>query len=217
MRPLAEIETACNAHGLTVLGGFSPDPDDQGLDGCGSLLMLGPKEGFWELFSASPEYLDHAPHPLDRWSERVLGTLADDLGATKPLFPFGGPPYAPFISWALRTDRVFSSPVGLLVHSEHGLMVSFRGALAFAEDVEVPPNVQSPCESCEGRPCENACPVGALSPETYNTVACRSYLDKPAGDDCRNGGCLVRRACPLDGAKRVEAQSGFHMAAFKGN
>ena len=78
------------------------------------------------------------PDPVDRWSRRVIGRLACDLGA-KALFPFGGPPYHPFYQWALRTGRAWESPVRLLVHDTQGLMVSFRGALALREAMAVPP------------------------------------------------------------------------------
>ena len=45
--------------------------------------------GGWDALAKSPEAADGAAHPLDRWSERVIGRLARELGA-KALFPFGG-------------------------------------------------------------------------------------------------------------------------------
>jgi epoxyqueuosine reductase len=53
--------------------------------------------------------------------------MACDLGA-KALFPFGGPPWHPFIAWAKRSGRAWESPVGFLVHDQAGLMVSYRAA-----------------------------------------------------------------------------------------
>jgi hypothetical protein len=47
------------------------------------------------------EFRDGRPDPIDRWSRRVIGHMACDLGA-KALFPFGGPPWHPFIAWAKR-------------------------------------------------------------------------------------------------------------------
>ena len=49
----------------------------------------------WEAFAASPEASDGLADPLDRWSRRLIESLARDLGA-KALFPFGGPPFLPF-------------------------------------------------------------------------------------------------------------------------
>src|SRR3989338_1976491 len=82
------------------------------------------------------------------WGGRggLLGGMACDLGA-KALFPFGGPPYHPFYQWALRTGRVWDSPVRLLVQAEQGLMVSFRGVLALKQVIEVPAVAARPCDS----------------------------------------------------------------------
>lgn len=215
MRKLTDIETTLNSEALSVLGGFVPNAADSTPEGCKGLLLVGPAPGFWNWFQKSPEYLDGKPHPLDRWSRRVLNAMGKSLSA-EALFPFGGPPYAPFISWALKSERCFSSPVGLLVHADHGLMVSYRGALAFDEPVELPQPAENPCETCEDQPCASACPVGMLTPSEYDTAGCRSYLRGPEGENCYNNGCLVRRACPKVGAQRPEAQSGFHMSAFQG-
>ena len=142
---------------LEVLGGFTVADGEAGFPpGTRTLLMLGPQEpGFWPHLTAQPEWQDGQPDPVDRWSRRVIGQLACDLGA-KALFPFGGPPYHPFYQWALRTGRVWDSPVRLLVHASQGLMVSFRGALALKQAIEVPPPETAPCVTC-ARPCLAAC------------------------------------------------------------
>ena len=59
----------------------------------------------WSAFAASPEASDELAHPLDRWSQRLIGRLAGELGA-KALFPFGGPPFWPFQQWARRAEPV---------------------------------------------------------------------------------------------------------------
>src|SRR3989338_3943717 len=115
------------------------------------------------------------------------GGMACDLGA-KALFPFGGPPYHPFYQWALRTGRVWDSPVRLLVQAEQGLMVSFRGVLALKQVIEVPAVAARPCDSC-AKPCLAACPAGALGAAGYDVPACHGFLDSAAGADCINFGC----------------------------
>ena len=197
---------------LAVLGGFACIDGDTVPAGTRTVLLLGPREpGFWAHMRAEPEW--GAVDPVDRWSRRVIGGLACDLGA-KALFPFGGPPYHPFQAWALRTGRMWQSPVRLLVHADQGLMVSFRGALALREAVEVPLPVASVCGGCAA-PCLRACPVGALGEQGYDVPACHSFLDRQAGDDCMSGGCLVRRACPVSlGYARIPEQSAYHMRQF---
>ncbi|MES2435137.1 MAG: ferredoxin [Pseudomonadota bacterium] len=210
---LAEIEATAARHHLTVLGGFACE-DETGLPkATRSVLLLGPAEpGYWPHIKAQPEWQDGKADPIDRWSRRVIGRMACDLGA-KALFPFGGAPYHPFYRWALRTGRVWDSPVRLLVQAEQGLMVSFRGALALKERVEVPCAV-SPCEGC-ARPCVSACPAGALDAAGYDVPACHAYLNGPSGGDCMNFGCAVRRACPVSvGYARLAEHSAYHMGTF---
>jgi hypothetical protein len=198
---------------LDVLGGFAVADGEEGFPaGTRTLLLLGPLEpGFWPHLKAQPEW--DGPDPVDRWSRRVIGRIACDLGA-KALFPFGGPPYHPFYRWALRTGRVWDSPVRLLVQAEQGLIVSFRGALALKEALDVPPPAVKPCDGCAA-PCLTACPPGALTGEGYDVPACHAFLDQPEGSECLTGGCLVRRACPVSQSyARLPEQSGYHMRQF---
>ncbi|MBC7480215.1 MAG: ferredoxin, partial [Pseudorhodobacter sp.] len=176
-------------------------------------LLIGPQEpGFWPHLQAQPEW--GAPDPVGRWSRRVIGRVACDLGA-KALFPFGGPPYQPFYAWALRSGAVWDSPIKLLVHGEQGLFVSFRGALALKERVDLPPAPVKPCDSCVTKPCLTACPVGALTAAGYDVPSCHAYLDSPDGGTCLTGGCLVRASCPVSqGYARMAEQSAYHMRQF---
>jgi len=198
-------------HGLEVLATVAPAPGDTLPPGTRGLALVGPAgPAFWDIFRAAPEAADGRPDPLDRWSRRVLDGVAARVGGTA-LYPFGGPPWHPFIAWALRSGQVFASPVTLLVHPRHGLFVSFRGALALPEPLPAAP-AANPCETCRGKPCRTACPPGALTPGGYDIPACHAHLDRPQGADCLSG-CLVRRACPV-GRRQPPEQSAFHMAAF---
>jgi hypothetical protein len=214
---LADIETRLEPERLAVFGGFHPAPGEPDVPaGTATLLLLGPREpGFWAHVTSSPEWRDGRPDPLDRWSRRVIGRIACDLGA-KALFPFSGPPWLPFFAWALRTGRAWTSPVRLLVHDRAGLMVSFRGALALRARIALPsPPSSPPCDSCAGQPCRSACPAGALLPEGYDVPACHAFLDTPGGRDCMDLGCAVRRACPVSQAYgRLPGQSAYHMRRF---
>jgi hypothetical protein len=109
------------------------------------------------------------------------------------------------------------SPLGLLIHPVDGLWRGYRGALAFAESLAVPPirAAVSPCETCLARPCLSACPVGAFTGASYDVAACAAHLGRAAGRACMEGGCLARRACPV-GAERAQEprEAAFHMQAF---
>lgn len=213
---LTEIEHLVQTEALCVFGAFHPSAEDLTPDGTRTLLLLGPREpGFWVHVTASPEFQDGAPNPLDRWSQRVISALAATLNATA-LFPFGGPPYQPFLRWAERSGRAWQSPAGPLVHDMAGMMVSYRGALALTEALDLPAPPSKPCDSC-AQPCLTACPVSALSADQgYELTACHTHLDTTAGSEtCMAAGCLSRRACPISqGYARLPDQSAFHMASF---
>lgn len=195
--------------GLQVLGHCPTVPAD-GV-GDGTLHMIGPDEPrFWSVFAASPEYADGAPDPLDRWSRRVLDDVAQAHGG-RAIFPFGGPPYAPFYTWALRTGRAWPSPIGFLVHDTAGLFVSFRGAILIPDTVEATGTAQ-PCETC-AQPCKSACPVGAFD-NGYDVAACKAHVASDAGVLCRTQGCRARAACPVGQGLRLPEQAAFHMEAF---
>lgn len=223
MKP-SDLVEALAPHGLVLRGGFYPDPED-GVpplrDGrpAGTVLLIGNVgPALWRAFAANGAD-DDGPHPLDRWTRRVLTSVARRCLAT-PLFPFDGPPHLPFQRWARRAEpAVAPSPLGILIHPDYGLWHAYRGALAFAECLPLPPPDRrpSPCQSCAARPCLDACPVGAFTGEAYRVDACRAHIDDPAGADCLSLGCRARRACPIgrDYAYTAE-QAAFHMRAFRG-
>ena len=214
---LHDLDTAARRLGLAVRGAFHPNADDDAPADCETLVLLGPDEPeFWAVFQASPEIADEQPHPLDRWSRRVVMSLSETWDATA-IFPYDGPPYAPFLRWAERTGSNWSSPMGLLVHEDAGLFISFRAALALPVRLMLPTPRTSPCEACETKPCTVACPVGALvAGQDYDVPRCVAHVTSPDGAECRQG-CLVRRACPVSQAfGRRPEQSAFHMRAFLG-
>lgn len=180
-------------------------------DGHRTITLIGPDEpAFWGIFGESPEFADGEPDPMDRWSKRVLGAVAATLDA-EALFPFGGPPYAPFFAWAKQSGRFWASPINFLVHDEAGLFVSFRGAIRWQATPRLG-TAQQPCLTCDA-PCATACPVGAFD-DGYDVAACKAYVASDAGADCRTRGCLARRACPVGQGTRLPAQATFHMEAF---
>lgn len=204
---LAEIKQAANEVGLLTMGALHEDG--------GTVVLLGTGPRFWPIFSASPEYLDGVPDPVDRWSKRVVGALSHQFAATCQ-FPSDGPPYPPFIRWALDSGRFFQSPVGMMVHPDVGLMISLRGALLLPMALALPQESgTSPCRDCPA-PCTTACPVQALSATApYEVATCHTFLDSDEGADCMARGCIARRACPHSfKAGRPDAQSALHMRSF---
>ncbi len=216
---LADLRAAVEAIGLALRGGFVLDEAERTgwLASARTVLLLGfvGAQG-WPAFAESPEAEDGRQHALDRWSRRLVTTLAEGAGATA-LFPFEGPPYWPFQAWALRAESVAPSPLGLLIHPRYGLWHSYRGALAIAEALELPARAEaeSPCASCAERPCLSACPVDAFTPAGYEVIGCADALRAAEGRACMEGGCLARRACPVGREfAPTAARAAFHMRAF---
>lgn len=221
---LSAVSAALGEAGLIALGAFHPMPEDRvpALDHgapAGTLVVIGNAgPAMWRMFSAAPEARDGAPDPLDRWSARVIGALAARWRGAM-LFPFGGPPHRPFVAWAKRAGPVAESPLGILIHPDYGLWHAYRGAIAFAARLPLPaPDPRPrPCDTCAGRPCLAACPVGAFTGAAYDAGACVRHISAPEGADCMERGCGARLACPVGPAYRsAPAQAGFHMRAFLG-
>ena len=218
------IEAELGEQGLLVFGGFAPEaadavpalPDGRA---AGTLLMVGNAgPAVWAAFAAAPEAGDGAPDPLDRWSKRVLGRLAEAQGGTA-IFPSDGPPYPPFVAWAKRAAPVRESPLGMLIHPVYGLWHAYRGALALPARLDLPKPAATayPCETCADKPCLTTCPVDAFGPDGYAVADCVAHIATPAGADCLDLGCRARRACPI-GRDYVydPPQARFHMEAFLG-
>ncbi len=216
-----EIREAAEAEGLALTGWFYPRPEDKAPVGAQTMLLLGyGGPALWSAFKASAEASDGHRHGLDRWSRRVITALADRFGG-EALFPFGGPPYQPFIRWTYAGEPIHQSKLGMSIHPERGLWSGWRGGIALPERLALPERFHSeisgdhPCEPCPA-PCLSACPVGAFSAGGYDTVACRAHLNSSEGAPCRAAGCLARRACPVgrDYAQSAE-QAAFHLEAFR--
>jgi ferredoxin len=214
-----DVQRAIVAQGLSPRGAFHPDAADLP-DGrrTGTLVLVGfAGSTNWSAFAAAPEAVDGTPDALDRWSRRVVGEIARDLGADA-LFPFDGPPWHPFQRWGRKAEPLHPSPLDMLIHPDWGLWHSWRGALAFRERLDLPqldprPN---PCERCLEKPCLSACPVGAFASGGFDVAACTVHIGAPQGGDCMDQGCRARRACPVGAEYRYGPdQAQFHMRAFR--
>lgn len=216
------IAEAVGAHGLVARGGFHPEAPD-GVPALAdgrptrTLIIIGSVGGSaWPSFALSRERSDGSADPLDRWTRRILLAIAREFDAAA-LFPFGGPPHLPFQRWAQRAEPVAPSPLGILIHPDHGLWHAYRGALAFARQLDLPARGDRPraCDACTTKPCLSACPVGAFADLGYNVARCIDHVVAPAGQACRSGGCRARLACPVGRhLAHDEAQARFHMDAF---
>lgn len=223
MIELEQIAQRIQTVGLSLRGGFHPIADDAvpllpSGRLAGTLVLIGNVgAAMWPTFSNSSQARMDLENSLDAWTHQVLTDLAEACSADAVYFPFGGPPHLPFIRWAKRAESIFESPLGMLIHPEHGLWHAYRGALAFAQTLSLPqrdPKLR-PCDVCPDQPCLSACPVGAFSSGVYHVSRCTQHLLESDNQDCSGQGCRARRACPIgrDG-RYTPAQASYHMHAF---
>lgn len=219
---LDTISVGLAAHGLMLRGGFVFGAEENAPPGpsggpARTVILVGQAGASpWPHFTA---WWDSRPaamaDPLDAWCREVIGAVAAEVGA-RAVSP-SDRPYLPFQQWAMRAEGLKPSPLGILMHPEYGLWHAYRGALLF--DVEMPPAppraAEHLCDACAGKPCLQACPVGAHAQSGFDHAACLAHVRGAAGGGCRDDGCLDRNACPHGGAWRYPAEvQAFHMAAF---
>lgn len=217
----ARIRERARALGLIARGGFYPCADDavpplaHGRPARTVVLIGNAGDSMWPVFSVSREARDGRPHPLDRWSRRVIGAIAGEFDGAG-CFPNDGPPWPPFVAWAKRAEPVTESPIGILVHPDYGLWHAWRGVILLDRRIALPaPDRRPPpCDTCVDQPCRSGCPVGAFDPRGYDVSACVDFLSGDGGLRC-GGGCLARRACPVGQAYNYpRAQQALHLDAF---
>lgn len=211
MAEFARLRRKLGKHGLSIIGSFEPDLAEMG-DTRAVILIGNAGSAMWRRLDPRPS--DPADHTIDLWAREVLEPLAEECGAAV-VFPFDGPPYQPFVSWAFQTGRCFKSPLGMAIHDTYGLWFALRGAFLFNQELDLEMmQAASPCDSCEDKPCLAACPVDAFNGEAYDFATCRSHVAaRPNG--CSDAGCLARRACPVGREMTYEpAHAAYHMRSF---
>ncbi len=223
LEPLRVLEKRLAPCGILLRGAFhfndreGPQLNDGNF--VRTLVLLGNIGGsLWEPFARWREEQPDkgGDHSLDLWSRKTIQPIADELGAAA-YFP-SDKPWWPFQQWAMRAEGLRASPLGLLIHPEYGLWHGYRGALGFADvlQIDLSPASDCPCDTCLTKPCLNACPANSISESRFDVVSCRSFLASEQGQaGCMVSGCEARNACPVGADYRLPVeQLAFHMAAL---
>lgn len=227
---LTQLIERLDDYGLVCFGGLEITANEcaegsEMLIGQKGLLIGNAGSSMWRVFSKSDEYSDGEPNPMNLWTKRILDDIAQSLGAMV-VYPFDEP-YWPFQRIAQKASASRSSPLGILIHPEYGLWHAFRG-LVFLQDAcdfesqisalsEYSKSLNHPCDSCQDKPCLNACPVNAFSGTRLDVNACFNHLDDNNGPDCLLLGCQARCACPIANERQYDnAQIQFHMKSYRG-
>ena len=165
----------------------------------------------------SAEASDGLPDPLDRWSQRVIGSIASELprwpsiqADPLPRYPFKG--LRPAANLCTEVRSVCSS-----IHSGGSGTPIAAHSFVLPDRISLPrlAPAASPCSACATQPCLSSCPVQAFRSGSFHLELCLDHVLSAAGSECRERGCRARRACPVGADYRyIEAQARFHMLAF---
>jgi hypothetical protein len=174
---------------------------------------------FFERFEQSPEAADGWPHPLDRFTGRVVAALAADtlpaLGIAHALYyPFAGQaPLIPFQRLGRAAGLGAPGPLGLQIHPQFGPWWAYRALLVVVTHDALALAGDAPGDGCAGcpAPCVEACPAGAVARAGFSVPAC--HARRLSAEPCRLS-CAARIACIRGPAFRYsERQLAFHMRA----
>jgi len=207
---LADIDRHLDGTGLFVRGAFHPAPDDAvpalaaGRAAATAVLVGNAGKAMWGAFRRDTPVLA-GKDPLDTWIDGHLERVAAALGAG--LIYATRKPWPPIQRWALRAGGVFRSPIGILIHPEYGLWHVYRGALLFAEKLDLPSPLggEGPGMRARGRESDvdgGPSPLAPLPQGERRESPCDSCAKKP---------CLT--TCPVD----AFSPSGFDALACVGH
>lgn len=137
--------------------------------------------------------------PVDDFSISVATDYIELLGmGTRAMIIYPSNYQISLTKLAERAGWSFSTPMGVMIHPEFGPWFAYRAVLLVRPRLEAsaPLNASSPCESCADRPCQSACPSGAVGEiGEFALETCSRYrlLDE---SPCERK-CLSRIACPV--------------------
>lgn len=180
-----------------------------------ALLMASGGRSLWRALQVSPER--DGPHPVDRYTRRVVGEVVARLGTTGRAASgllacdrHGGA-YADFVALGRAAGLGTPGRLGLLLHPVFGPWLSIRAVVLTGEAWPETPPLEGfdPCAGCPA-PCAQACPGGAPRDEGFDLAACDATRRITPACASR---CEARHACLLgpEHAYPPEAEA-HHMA-----
>ncbi|MBC7537965.1 MAG: hypothetical protein H7281_04040 [Bacteriovorax sp.] len=173
-----------------------------------TLCIIG--SGGRDLWKHLTHPLNEILHPIDNFSIETMKKLEDNI---QILFPHP--------QWNIPLQRIGrflnisrASLLGLDINKDYGPWFAFRGAFLTKTKIGEMKyeNFNSPCETCETKPCISACPTNAVAKigESFKLNLCADHRLKLASS-CADR-CLARLACPYqDQHKYKLEQIQYHM------
>lgn len=169
----------------------------------------------------TPYDLQTTPNPFDERAVALLEPLLVHLRTWDPRASIVYPSSSSTVNlmaWLTAARVQYSSRLGIGIRPDCGTFFAVRGAVEtqlpevarvwLAERFPPLPSAPSPCETCEQRPCQSACPAAAVT-ANFNLERCVSHRLEEASS-CAYG-CAARLACPVGAGFRYSvAQTRYH-------
>lgn len=165
-----------------------------------------------DLWNHLPHPLSPEDHPIDLFSIEQIKKIDP---AARILFPH--------TKWNIPLQRIgrflnLSRPslLGLDINDEFGLWFAFRGAFLSTLKIETKTRASfnSPCLSCQERPCLSACPAQAVAEDSHFKLNLCADYRLSANSNCSDR-CLARLACPYQKDKQYKMeQLNYHMSSI---
>lgn len=168
-----------------------------------SILMLGNGGNrFWQRFQES-EFAHQANHPVDRYSVSVAGQFVLQRWPQYTyhvLYPEPHPVALQRLGELAGWHH--DSPIKVGINSVWGTWFAYRAVLLIEANLQatLPVQADSPCTSCQQKPCLNQCPSNALGFPQEFLERCLPYRLQP-NSACQST-CLAREACPVQAQHR---------------
>lgn len=158
-------------------------------------------------------------HPIDQYTMKAVAqfssqTLKDDnVIILYPSDQF----VAPLQRMGRALQLTHQSLLGIDIHQQYGLWFAYRCALLTKADIPevLPSPFRSPCEDCQAKPCQTACPASAVGQtgQEFKLSSCIDYR-RAKTSSCVDR-CLSRLACPVGQEHRyTPEQLRYHMTGL---
>lgn len=175
------------------------------------VILIG--HGGRALWKSIPAPKRHQADPIDRYSREAAGRFARRVLAGDKyqiIYPGNTPVALQQLGRAAGWHT--PSPLGIGINPHWGLWYAYRVAmLTNAPLAEIfQPAPPSPCAACDGKPCIEQCPPGALN-ATSSIDMSRCAGHRLAAESSCADRCLARLGCPVASEQRYTLeQTQYH-------
>lgn len=163
----------------------------QNLSEYNQLIMIG--HGGKALWNSLTSQQLSTSDPIDDHSIQTFKNL--NLTKFKIIYP--GETIIPLQSLGIKTGWHHPSLFRIGINEKWGAWFAYRVVALTRSNFKVTPKMSgnSPCANCTTKDCVSACPVGAVTEESFQFEKCFKYR-KTANSKCKDR-CLARMACPV--------------------